>query len=286
MVDAARRGRHVPDPLHGLEGAQRPAPGASPATAAGACREYGFARIGDDGEPLTGDRRRAPDVRDRGGGLRVPRPAVHRARAARGPRRDRGRARPGRLPRSSRAPTCAATATPTPSGSDGIHPIEAMAEARPPPRLRVPGPDRPHPVARHRPRPRRPSGSSSSAAIIAELNARFARGGGAPGPRRRRRRPRASGCSTAASSRSAPTASSTIDDELLARFDVVVASLHVARRQPRAELTRRTLNAIRSPHVDIIAHPSGRMIQTRDDLDLDWEAVYAEAAPRPARRSR
>jgi DNA polymerase (family 10) len=68
------------------------------------------------------------------------------------------------------------------------------------------------------------------------------------------------------------------EDELLARFDVVVASVHVARRQSRAELTRRTLNAINSPHVDIVAHPSGRMIQTRDDLDLEWEAVYEAAA--------
>src|SRR4051794_4904362 len=68
------------------------------------------------------------------------------------------------------------------------------------------------------------------------------------------------------------------EDELLARFDLVVASVHVARRQSRADLTRRTLNAIRSPHVDVIAHPAGRMIETRDDLDLDWEAVYAAAA--------
>jgi DNA polymerase (family 10) len=68
------------------------------------------------------------------------------------------------------------------------------------------------------------------------------------------------------------------DDDLLARFDVVVASVHVARRQSRADLTRRTLNAIRSPHVDIVAHPAGRMIQARDDLDLDWEAVYEAAA--------
>jgi DNA polymerase (family 10) len=52
----------------------------------------------------------------------------------------------------------------------------------------------------------------------------------------------------------------------------------VSRRQPRAELTERTLNAIRSPHVDIIAHPAGRMIQTRDDLDLDWDTVFAAAA--------
>jgi DNA polymerase (family X) len=68
------------------------------------------------------------------------------------------------------------------------------------------------------------------------------------------------------------------DDALLARFDLVVASVHVARRQSRAELTRRTLNAIRSPHVDVIAHPSGRKIGERDDLDLDWEVIYQEAA--------
>ena len=67
-------------------------------------------------------------------------------------------------------------------------------------------------------------------------------------------------------------------DELLERFDLVVASVHVSRRQSKAELTRRTLNGIRNPHVDVIAHPSGRMIGTRDDLDLDWDTVYAEAA--------
>jgi DNA polymerase (family 10) len=67
-------------------------------------------------------------------------------------------------------------------------------------------------------------------------------------------------------------------DELLGTFDLVVASLHVARRQGRAELTRRVLNAIENPHVDVIAHPSGRMIGSRDDLDLDWDAVYGAAA--------
>ena len=68
------------------------------------------------------------------------------------------------------------------------------------------------------------------------------------------------------------------DDDLLARFDVVVASLHVGRRQPRAELTARVLGAFRNPHVDVIAHPSGRMIDTRPDLDLDWDRIYAAAA--------
>ncbi|MGH2511447.1 MAG: PHP domain-containing protein, partial [Candidatus Limnocylindrales bacterium] len=47
-------------------------------------------------------------------------------------------------------------------------------------------------------------------------------------------------------------------DALLARFDVVVASLHVGRRQPRAQLMSRYLGALRNPHVDIISHPSGR----------------------------
>jgi DNA polymerase (family 10) len=67
-------------------------------------------------------------------------------------------------------------------------------------------------------------------------------------------------------------------DELLGSFDFVVASLHVSRRQSHDELTRRTLNAIHSPHVDVIAHPAGRYIQIRDDLDLDWDEVYRAAA--------
>jgi DNA polymerase (family 10) len=68
------------------------------------------------------------------------------------------------------------------------------------------------------------------------------------------------------------------EDKLLKRFDVVVASLHVGRRQPRTQLMARYRTALRSPHVDIIAHPSGRKIGIRDDLDLDWDAFYREAA--------
>lgn len=64
------------------------------------------------------------------------------------------------------------------------------------------------------------------------------------------------------------------DDALLARFDVVVASLHVGRRQPREQLMARYERAMRSPHVDIISHPSGRKIGQRPDLDLDWEVFY------------
>jgi DNA polymerase (family 10) len=68
------------------------------------------------------------------------------------------------------------------------------------------------------------------------------------------------------------------DDALLSTFDVVVASLHVGRRQPRRQLMVRYEVAMRSPHVDIISHPSGRKIGRRPDLDLDWEAFYRMAA--------
>jgi DNA polymerase (family 10) len=68
------------------------------------------------------------------------------------------------------------------------------------------------------------------------------------------------------------------DDQTLGGFDVVIAALHQGRRQDRERLTGRVLAALRSPHVDIIAHPAGRMIGERPDLDLDWEAIYEVAA--------
>jgi DNA polymerase (family X) len=66
-------------------------------------------------------------------------------------------------------------------------------------------------------------------------------------------------------------------DEVLERFDLVIASLHVSLRQPREQVTQRLLNAIRSPHVDIIGHPTGRLIPDREGADLDMDAVLAAA---------
>jgi DNA polymerase (family X) len=67
-------------------------------------------------------------------------------------------------------------------------------------------------------------------------------------------------------------------DELLASFDVVVASVHTARGQPSERLTARTLAAIENPHVDAIAHPSGRIVNRRDPVALDWPRVFKAAA--------
>jgi DNA polymerase (family X) len=67
-------------------------------------------------------------------------------------------------------------------------------------------------------------------------------------------------------------------DEFLASLDLVVASMHTGLRQPREKVTQRTLNAIRNPHVDIIGHPTGRLIPEREGADLDMDAVLAAAA--------
>jgi DNA polymerase (family X) len=66
-------------------------------------------------------------------------------------------------------------------------------------------------------------------------------------------------------------------DEALAGLDIVVASLHSSLRQPRQQVTERLLKAMRNPHVDIIGHPTGRMIPGREGADLDMEAVLQAA---------
>jgi len=67
-------------------------------------------------------------------------------------------------------------------------------------------------------------------------------------------------------------------DEFLATLDLVVASLHTSLRQPRDKVTQRVINAIRNPHVDIIGHPTGRLIPDREGADLDMDAVLEAAA--------
>jgi DNA polymerase (family 10) len=68
-----------------------------------------------------------------------------------------------------------------------------------------------------------------------------------------------------------------LDDATLATLDYAIASVHSGQRGDRATVTRRTVAAIRNPFVDIIAHPTGRMPLHREPMDLDLDAVIAEA---------
>jgi DNA polymerase (family 10) len=68
-----------------------------------------------------------------------------------------------------------------------------------------------------------------------------------------------------------------LPDDALASLDLVIASLHSTLRQPREVITARLIRAMHNPHVDIIAHPSGRLLPNREGADLDWDAVLAAA---------
>jgi DNA polymerase (family 10) len=67
-------------------------------------------------------------------------------------------------------------------------------------------------------------------------------------------------------------------DDTLAWLDIVVASLHTSLGQDRQKVTGRLLGAICNPYVDVIGHPTGRMIPDREGADLDMDAVLSAAA--------
>ena len=237
--------------------------------------EKGFLRIGEDGEPLTGD---AAELRTF--------PTEEAAYAFLGLpfiepelREDQGEieaALAGRLPRLVTLGDLRGDLHSHSEWSDGHQPIEVMLEA-----ARARGHAyqvlTDHSQSLAIARGLSPERVAEQATLMTALNARFAAeeaAGTAPAATPAEGFRVLHGCELEIRA----DGELDFEDELLARFDVVVASVHVGRRQSRADLTRRTLNGIRSPQVDVIAHPSGRKIDERDDLDLDWDLVYAEAA--------
>jgi DNA polymerase (family 10) len=67
-------------------------------------------------------------------------------------------------------------------------------------------------------------------------------------------------------------------DQVLAKLDLVVASVHTSLRQDVAQITQRVLGALRNPYVDVIGHPSGRILGQRDESAVDLDAVINAAA--------
>jgi DNA polymerase (family 10) len=68
-----------------------------------------------------------------------------------------------------------------------------------------------------------------------------------------------------------------ITDKALAELDFVIAGVHSHFRQPREEMTRRILTAMRNPHVDIIAHPTGRILKRREEYEVAIDDLLAGA---------
>jgi DNA polymerase (family X) len=68
-----------------------------------------------------------------------------------------------------------------------------------------------------------------------------------------------------------------IPDEVLVEADWVVASVHFGQQQSREQITDRVLGALQNPHVDAIAHPTGRMLLERKPYEVDMDAVMRAA---------
>jgi len=69
-------------------------------------------------------------------------------------------------------------------------------------------------------------------------------------------------------------------DEVLAELDIVVASIHSFMNMERAEITERMLAAIENPYVQIIGHPTGRILLRRDAMAYDMESILDAARRR------
>ncbi len=67
-------------------------------------------------------------------------------------------------------------------------------------------------------------------------------------------------------------------DQLLAELDLVVASVHQRFKLDIDKMTERIVAALKNPHVDILAHPTGRIIGSRDPYDIHLEKVFEAAA--------
>src|ERR671919_326591 len=67
------------------------------------------------------------------------------------------------------------------------------------------------------------------------------------------------------------------EDEFLEGFDVLVASVHSMFNQTREEMTKRIVRAMENPYVNIIGHPTARMLGKRPPIDVDIEEVFKAA---------
>jgi DNA polymerase (family 10) len=66
-------------------------------------------------------------------------------------------------------------------------------------------------------------------------------------------------------------------DKILSEFDCVVAAIHSGFKQSKSQLTKRLINACKNKHVDIIAHPTGKLWGMREGYEIDFDEVFKAA---------
>ena len=75
-----------------------------------------------------------------------------------------------------------------------------------------------------------------------------------------------------------PDGSLDFGDEMLAKLDIVIGSVHTAVRQTRDEMTARLIRACENPYLTIVGHPTGRRFEGFPGYEFDYDAVFAAAA--------
>jgi DNA polymerase (family 10) len=68
-----------------------------------------------------------------------------------------------------------------------------------------------------------------------------------------------------------------INDKTLAKMDFVIAGVHSQMKMTREQMTQRVIKAMKNPHVDIISHPTGRILKRRDEFQIDFDKILKVA---------
>jgi DNA polymerase (family 10) len=68
-----------------------------------------------------------------------------------------------------------------------------------------------------------------------------------------------------------------IKNETLKKLDFVIAGIHSNFKMPKEKMTERIIRAMKNPNVDIISHPTGRIIQRRDEYQIDFDKILRAA---------
>jgi DNA polymerase (family 10) len=71
-----------------------------------------------------------------------------------------------------------------------------------------------------------------------------------------------------------------ISDEVLAKLDYAIAGVHSNLKMEKIDMTQRILKAMQNPYIKIISHPTGRILQKRDEYQVDLEKILKAAKDR------
>lgn len=67
-----------------------------------------------------------------------------------------------------------------------------------------------------------------------------------------------------------------VPEEGLKMLDGSIAGIHSSHSQDKKKITSRLLTAVRSPHVQVISHPTGRLLNARESYEADWPLIFKE----------